>query len=554
MLGTRLHPLVAVIRSSELRRVQIGFLLSTIAEWASWLALVVYAYGRGGAGEAGVVGFVLSAPGILVVPALSVLGDRLPRARVLLGSDIVIALAFGAAAALLAWDQVIGAYLAAIVATLFVGLIRPLLGALLPEVATGPDELTAANVVTGIVEGAGSLLGPLIAGVVLVVSGAPGVLVACAVGLAIAAVAMWPVAARPTDPRGAEAEVATSLTVREQFRDLAAGAVAIGRDARLLGAVVLIAAIFGLLGAVEVFIVLIALDLLGLDEGAAGFLTAVSGIGAVVGSAASIVLVGRDRLGLALVTATAVFGLSVAVLGLATQPLSVALVLVVTGLGWSFGYVAATTLTQRLAGDDVMTRVFGLSEAVQTFAEALGALVVPVLVIAFGANGAIVIAGLSLGILALATLPIYLRSERADPELLRDVRLLRAVPMFEPLSAPVIERLAAGAVRLTVAAGTPIVREGEPGDRFYILTEGSAEVTINGRGARMLVPGDVFGEIALLRDVPRTATVLAVTPTGLLALDRGPFLEALTGQARSRRLAGDVAADRLAADAAAEST
>jgi MFS family permease len=292
---------------------------------------------------------------------------------------------------------------------------------------------------------------------------------------------------------------------------------------------------------------------LGLDDSAVGYLAAVSGIGALIGSAGSITLVGRERLGIAVVAGTAAFGLTVATLGLVRQPLGVAVVLAMTGIGWSYAMVAATTLTQRLAGDDVMTRVFGLAEATQTFAEALGALAVPILVVAFGTTGAIIVAGLALAVVALLAAPLYLRAERTDPDRLRDVRRLRSVPMFEPLSAPVIERLAAGAIRVSVPEGALIVREGESGDRFYVLTDGSAEVSVRGRGARTLGPGDVFGEIALLRDVPRTATVRATRATELLALDRGPFLEALTGQARSRRLAGDVAAGRLAADAAAES-
>ena len=332
----------------------------------------------------------------------------------------------------------------------------------------------------------------------------------------------------------------------------AAGATAVLADRRLTAAVVLVTTAIGLLGALGVFIVVIAIDVLGLDEGAVGYLTAVSGIGALIGSAASIVLVGRERLGIALVGGTAAFGVSVAALGLVRDPLAVALVLMLTGIGWTYAYVAATTLTQRLAGDDVMTRVFGLSEATQTFAEALGALAVPILVVAFGTSGAIIAAGLALSIVALAAAPLYLRAERTDPELLRDVRLLRAVPMFEPLSAPVIERLAHGAIHVSVPAGAAIVSEGEPGDRLYLLAEGSADVIVGGREVRVLGSGEVFGEIALLRDVPRTATVRARAAVELLAVDRAPFLEALTGQARSRRLAGEVAAGRLAADAAAK--
>jgi len=552
MLGSRLALLGSVLGDAAMRRAQGAFLLSTIGEWASWLALVVYAYDRGGAGEAGIVGFALSAPAILVVPAASILGDRWPRARVLLVVLLVVGLAFVATVALLTVGAVLAGYAMGVVATIFIGLVRPVLGALLPELAAGPNELTAANVATGIVEGVGALLGPLLAGVLLAIAGASGVLIACAVGMGLGAVALWPIAVRQPGAGPAHHVHEAPETMGGFIRDLAAGAVAVVADRRLFAAVALISAIFGVLGALEVFIVVIALDILGLDLGAVGYLTALSGVGAVVGSAASIALVGRERLGMALVAATLVFGMSVAALGLVRDPVGVAIVLVVTGLGWTFGYVAATTLTQRLAGDDVMTRVFGVSEALQTSAEALGALIVPILIVGLGAGGALFATGLVLALLACLALPLYVRADRADPELLRNLQLLRGVPMFEPLSAPVIERLAAGAVRLVVPANTIIVSEGESGDRFYVMAEGSAQVTVGGREARVLGPGEVFGEIALLRDVPRTATVTAVTDAELVAVDRIPFLEALTGQARSRRLAGDIAATRLAADAAAE--
>jgi hypothetical protein len=210
--------------------------------------------------------------------------------------------------------------------------------------------------------------------------------------------------------------------------------------------------------------------------------------------------------------------------------------------------VAATTLVQRLAGDDVMTRVFGLSEAVQTASETLGVLLVPVLVAALGPRDAVVAAGVALVVVSVLAAPVFLRAERVDPAFLRDLRILRAASLFGPLSGPVLERLTAGAVRVSVPPGEVIVREGDVGDRFYVLATGGAEVSVAGRVVRQLGPGDVFGEIALLRDIPRTATVRASGPTDVLAIERAPFLEALTGQPRSRQLAGDVAAARLAAD------
>jgi CRP-like cAMP-binding protein len=237
-------------------------------------------------------------------------------------------------------------------------------------------------------------------------------------------------------------------------------------------------------------------------------------------------------------------------MGLTSQPAPVIVGVLATGIGWSFAYVAGVTLTQRLAGDDVMTRVFGIAESTQTGAEALGGLLVPVLVLAVGSSGALVVCGTVLGGIVLLAAPTLLRADRLDPAFRADMRLLRSVRMFEPLSAPVIERLAATAGHDRVDVGATITREGDTGDRFFVMADGLATVSVAGRAAGELGPGEAFGEIALLRDVPRTATVTALVPSELLVIRREPFLEALTGQPRSRALASDVVQEHLAADRA----
>jgi CRP-like cAMP-binding protein len=131
---------------------------------------------------------------------------------------------------------------------------------------------------------------------------------------------------------------------------------------------------------------------------------------------------------------------------------------------------------------------------------------------------------------------------------IRELRLLRALPMFASLAPPTIERLAAHLDRHETPAARPIIQEGEPGDRFYVIDEGRAAVTVNGRAVRELTTGDGFGEIALLKNVPRTATVTAVTPVSLYGLERGVFLTALGAESVSRSIAEQVAAERLADD------
>jgi hypothetical protein len=248
-----------------------------------------------------------------------------------------------------------------------------------------------------------------------------------------------------------------------------------------------------------------------------------------------------------------VFAIALAGAGLTDAPIPVIAAILATGIGWSVAWVAATTLTQRLAGDDVMTRVFGVSESVQTGSEAVGGLLVPLLVVAVGPSWALVALGAALAVVAALSGPTLIRSDRVDPAFLRDLAVVRAVPMCGPLSGPVLERLASGAERLVVPTDTAVVRQGERGDRFYVITAGRVRVDVSGHDMGELGPGDSFGEIALLRDVPRTATVTTTEPTELLAIQREPFLEALTGQPRSRVIAGDVVQERLAADRAAAS-
>ncbi|HET8784389.1 MAG TPA: MFS transporter [Candidatus Limnocylindrales bacterium] len=540
--------------NSALARVEVAFLLATMVEWAGWLALVVYAFGRGGAGEAGLIGFAVGLPAILVAPVAAILGDRHPRSRVMLGAYLGQALAFAAAAAAFALDAALAGYGLGIVAMALVALTRPLLASILPEIARSPDELTAGNVASGLGEGFGALGGSLAAGVLLAVGGAPAVLVAGAGAMSVASLLVLRLAieARVVERaaiRMAEADL--SGVVRVALHELGAGAAAMIADRRLVALSTLMAVTIGTLGALNVLIVIVAIDVLGFDEEAAGYLAAVTGVGALLGSLAATSLIGRERIAAPMLVSIVGFAIAVGAVGLGSTVVPVAIALVVTGIGWSVAWVAATTMIQRLVGDDVMTRVFGVNESLQTGAEALGGLVVPILVVAVGPHGALLALGGFLAVAALVFAPMLLRADRIDPAILRDVAIVRAVPMFMPLSAPVIERLAAYAEHSTAATGSPIVREGDAGDRFYIVIDGRVRVSSGGRDARELGAGASFGEIALLRDVPRTATVEAVEPTELLAIRREPFLEALTGQARSRAVAADVVEEYLAADRAA---
>lgn len=550
-MPARLAVIATVLRSRTLRRIEGGFLLFSVAEWATWLAVVVYAFDRGGAAEAGIVGFVSGLPSLVVAPAGALLGDRWPRAWVLLGSYVLQSVAMAATALAMVLGPALVAYAFATLALTMVGLSRPALSSLLPDVVETPEALTAANVASGVTEGAGALLGPLAAGLILAVSGPASVYLAAAVGVGVAALALRPIAVA-SEPIVLTDEASQSpglrASARTLGRDMAGGVAAIAADRRLAGVVAVLAASITLLGALGVFTLVIALDMLGLDEAAVGYLTAASGLGALAGSALSIVLVGRERLTLPLIVATAAFGLSVASLAFVRDPVIVTLVFVATGVGWSFAYVAATTLTQRLAGDDVMTRVFGVTESVMVAGESIGSLLVPLLILALGPERALLVAGLALPVVATLAMPSFLRADRAEATMLRELRVVRRIPMFRPLAAPVLERLAAEATIRAVVRDERVITEGERGDRFYVVVTGRVGVSVGGARIREAGPGEGFGEIALLHDIPRTATVDALEDAELLAIAREPFLSALTGQPRSRTIADRLATQRLARD------
>jgi hypothetical protein len=303
-------------------------------------------------------------------------------------------------------------------------------------------------------------------------------------------------------------------------------------------------------GALEVLLVVLALRLLHGGNGTVGWLNTALGVGCLVGVVAVAALAGRKRLAADLGLGVLLWGVPVALAAVWTNVGFALVLFALIGVGNTLVDVAGATLMQRSADEEVLGRVFGVLESLALATLALGALVAPGLVSALGSRGAMIATGAFLPVVLALTLPSLRRVDAAAHVPTEPLALLRTLPLFAPLPPTVLERLASAAVEVRVPAMAEVVTQGAAGDRFYVIRSGRATVEVDGAETGGLGPGDFFGEIALLRDVPRTATVRALEPLDVYALERDDFLAAVTGHAPSRAAADAVVAARLPAGAA----
>jgi MFS family permease len=289
------------------------------------------------------------------------------------------------------------------------------------------------------------------------------------------------------------------------------------------------------LGALDVLCVVLAIGVLHHDGAAAAYLNAAFGAGGVLGVGATVALVGRRRLAPALLGSLLLWSAAFAALAAAPSLAAALALIALGGVARTLLDVAGRTLLQRISRPDALARVFGLLESVSMAGYAVGSTIAAAFVVLAGGRGAFVLVAATLPVAALLVLRHLVTADAGALPVVAMARL-RALPIFAPLGAPALEGLARALVPLEAAAGTTVIEEGERGDRFYVVVDGELEVS----SGRRLRRGDSFGEIALLRDVPRTATVRAVTPVRLDTLDKQTFLSAVTGHPGSRAAADDV--------------
>ena len=533
--GEIVSALGAAVRNQNVRRVELAWGGSIAAEWAHFVALGVFAYNAGGATGVGIAGLVRLLPAAAVAPFAASLGDRFRRERFLLALALVASVALaGSAAAAYGGSRVLVFAFAAVVG-LCTTLIRPALQALLPSLARTPEELIASNGATSTIESLGTLVGPVVAGV-LVSFADVGLVFAVGAGTLLVAAALL---AR------VEVEGRIELQRERSARDMVAGgfrAIVRTPNARLV--IGLIAAQAFVRGCLNVLIVVAVFRVLHGSDSQVGYLTAAIGVGGLLGAFGAMGLGGR-RLAVPFGLALVFWGLPIALI--APRPyLSLALVLLaIVGAANSVEDVAVFTLLQRLVPDEFLTRVLGVTWGVAMGAVAIGSIFAPAVVSLIGPRPAFVVVGCILPLLTLVTYRRLNEIDRTAATPPPELELVEHVPMFAPLSLAGKERVAASLVPLSVAAGERVIRAGEAGDRFYIVSEGELDIDADGRHSTAH-RADYFGEIALLRDVPRTASVTASVDSQLYALTRDDFLAAVTGHAAAHAAGERVAEQRLA--------
>jgi MFS family permease len=532
----------ATFTNPNLRRVELAWISTVLGQWAYYVALSVFAYKEGGAAAVGIVGLIRTIPSAISAPLSSVLSDRYPRQRIMLVASTARALVLIASAAALAYDApAVFIYVAAGLITVLATATKPAQAAILPSLARTPQELTQANVAIGSFESIGLFLGPAIGGFLLAASDEAVVFGVAGAATAIASALIARVQT--------ELEVAPRAERRKEslLGEMSAGFRTVAEDSRLGVIVGLSAAQMLVAGAFNVLVVAAALDLLDLGDAGVGYLNSAVGIGGLVGTIVAVVLLGRERLASDFGVGILLWSVPIALIGIWPESVIAFGLLIVVGAGNTLLDVAGPTLLQRIVRDEVMGRVFGAFWSLLIVGFGAGMIAAPLLIELIGIRGALIATGAVLPVVTALFWRTLAQMEVEAPAPSEAIELLRSVSIFAPLPLASLEYLARNGATVRQPAGEVIFSQGDSGDRYYLVESGVVGVSVDGGNVGTMGPGEGFGEIALLRDVPRTATVIAKTDVTLLAVEREDFITAVTGHAESTEVADTLIATRLGA-------
>jgi MFS family permease len=530
----------SVFRNRDLRKVNLALAGSVIGDWAFGIAVAVWAYQEGGATAVGVYGVVKLTSHAILAPFAASFADKYSRKTVMIVADIIRLLLVVLGTIFLVTDApALTIYTTAFLAGIVGAAFRPAQASLIPTLADDPTQLTNTNVVASTIESMGFFVGPALAGLLLALTNLETVFVFNALTFLWSAAVLVGVGpphagSQVVDDTADEADEATA-----NYGGAFAGFGQIRRNRDLRFVAFVFAAQTVVAGASLVFEVAIIFDLLGKGEATLGLTDSVLGIGGLIGGVVAVLLARRERM--AFDFGIGVLGWSAPLLLIVVWPtlVSVLIAQLIIGISNSLVDINAYTIVQRVTPEAVMGRVFGALESIIIGGMALGSLAMPILLGWIGLRPALAVIGGVVAAIALIGLP---RLHGIDQRVLAPplFRMLRKVPIFSPVARPAQERIARTLEPRAVAAGEVVFAQGDVGDHYWIIQSGRVEVEIDGEHRRELGPGEGFGEIALLRDVPRTATVTAIDDVELMGVARDDFIPAVTSTEESSTVAENV--------------
>lgn len=551
-----------LLSNGPLTRLLGGEFVSAIGDWLYIVALLVVIYGETGDPVLlGAFGAIRTLPYIFLSVPAGILADRVDRRLILLVTDLARgACMLGMAWVVLADGPILALMALSVLAAGFSTFFYPAIGAYLPNLVEDERQLGPANSAWASLDNLGFVVGPVLGGLLVAAGGTTFAFLINAVTFVVIAAVLWglppssnvrpgaaiadepdaeapamppapatPAAATPAPaaPAPAAPPAAAAPSLRASRIPLAGIAVIRGID-------------YLIYGGVGVLTVILATDVLRAGEAATGYLNAAIGIGGVTGAIVSGALVLRRSLAVPVIGGAVVLAIGAFILGAATELVVAMVAIVLVSAGHLVLEVIAATLLQRVTSDAVRGRAVGAMMTIDTVAEAAGSFLLPVLVAAIGTG--IVFGVLGVVMLLLTVLGLVLiggavvRPLRPYEDTIG--RVLR-LPLFSGVSGSAMEAALERFEPVEVRAGDVIIEEGAPSDRFYLVESGSFLVTQRGPDGRSVTlrslgPDAVFGEIGLLNEAPRSATVTAATDGRLLALDGADFI-ALVGRGPTLR-------------------
>jgi MFS family permease len=521
----------ATLRHSDFRFLIAGQTISQTGDWLYSVALIVYVLDKTGSGAwVAATSVIRFAPFVVLSTLGGVIADRYDRKQIMVLTDLgraatMVAMAAAAAAEAPALVVIALAAISTALATPYF----PAVGAATPALV-GEDDLTAANTIIAAISNVTLALGPAVGGLVLALSTPITAFTVNAVTFLASAVLTWKIKTNLV-PRessdGGEAAPSFGSRLAEGFR-----AITSSGEVVLLLVVTLAFAVF--YGQEIVLYSLAATERLGLGDAGIGYLFAATGIGGILAAGLTGRISDRSRQGGILAISAILSAVPMMIIAVVTSPVVAYALLLVEGVGFILGDVIGMTMLQRLLPGDLLGRVLGVLDSLMVAGIIVGSVLAPVLVEVAGLEVALVIGG---GVLALAGVLVLPKARGIDrrtaerfERLAPKVELLERVGMFETASRQVLEALAESAVDERVAAGTTVIRQGDEPEDLYVVAAGRLDVTSSGEqgGSPVRIaelgPGDCFGEIGLLRRIPRTATVTALENCDLLRISGEDFL------------------------------